>query len=97
LALDFLALDFLALDFLALDFLAFNFLGAVLGEPLRRSLTRTIGALGSFLASGYPLHHLHGFASLAVSVVPLLCASRKAKAFPLAAWRKIRQKNAPCA
>jgi hypothetical protein len=26
--------------------------------------------------SGYPLHHLHGFASLAVSVVPLLSLSR---------------------
>jgi hypothetical protein len=25
--------------------------------------------------SGYPLHHLHGFASLAVSVVPLLSLS----------------------
>jgi hypothetical protein len=28
-----------------------------------------------WLASGYPLHHLHGFASLAVSVVPLLSLS----------------------
>ena len=37
--------------------------------------------LASPLASGYALHHLHGFASLAVSVVPLLSLSRKAKAF----------------
>jgi len=33
------------------------------------------------LASGYPLHHLHGFASLAVSVVPLLSLSQTASPF----------------
>jgi hypothetical protein len=38
--------------------------------------------VGSLLASGYPLHHLraHGFA-IRASVVPLLCASRKAEPF----------------
>jgi hypothetical protein len=42
-----------------------------LGEPPH---SRTYGATRA--PSGYPLHHLHGFASLAVSVVPLLSLSQ---------------------
>jgi hypothetical protein len=48
------------------------------GEPLRRA--------SRFLASGYPLHHLHGFASLAVSVVPLLSLSQGAPSHHSATW-----------
>jgi hypothetical protein len=39
-----------------------------LGEPARIRFAH-------FAPSGYPLHHLHGFASLTVSVVPLLSLS----------------------
>jgi NO-binding membrane sensor protein with MHYT domain len=40
--------------------------------------SRFVAGFACFLASGYSLHHLHGFASLAVSVVPLLSLSQGA-------------------
>jgi len=73
----------------AFQFLIFNSLFLIsLGEPLHRKSTEiNFGAFSvkrramPFGAASRSLHHLRGCATLAASVVPLLCASRKAEPF----------------